>query len=111
TPPSLDPPAAAPGQPQPPEPPQPPAAPQPAAPAPALAALDDLELRLSFRLGEALLTLSELRQAGIGTVIALDRPDGAPVDLVLNGQVIGTGQITTIAGQKACEIITLFGDG
>ncbi|WP_036736742.1 FliM/FliN family flagellar motor switch protein, partial [Paracoccus sanguinis] len=82
-----------------------------AAPAPALAALDDLELRLSFRLGEALLTLSELRQAGVGTVIALDRPDGAPVDLVLNGQVIGTGQVTTIAGQKACEIITLFGDG
>ena len=50
-------------------------------------------------------------KTGVGTVIALDRPDGAPVDLVLNGQVIGTGQVTTIAGQKACEIITLFGDG
>ena len=82
-----------------------------AQPAPALAALDDLELRVSFRLGEALMPLAELREAGVGTVIALDRPDGAPVDLILNGQVIGTGQITSIAGQRACEIITLFGDG
>ena len=37
--------------------------------------------------------------------------DGAPVDIVVNGQVVGTGQIVTVAGQKACEIRTLFGDG
>ncbi|WP_157115353.1 FliM/FliN family flagellar motor switch protein [Paracoccus contaminans] len=73
--------------------------------------LDGLELRLSVRVGEALVPLSELRQAGPGTVIVLDRPDGALVDLVVNGQVVGTGQIITVAGQKACEIRSLFGDG
>lgn len=75
------------------------------------ASLDALEVRLSVRLGETLMTLAELRQAGPGTVITLDRPDGAPVELVVNGQVIGTGQIITVAGQKACEIHSLFGDG
>lgn len=91
--------------------------PDPAADEPAregdgqLAALDALELRLSFRVGEALMPLSDLRRAGPGTVVTLDRPDGAPVDIVVNGQVVGTGQIVTVAGQKACEIRTLFGDG
>ena len=76
-----------------------------------LAAIDALELRLSFRVGEALMPLAELRRAGVGTIVTLDRPDGAPVDIVVNGQVVGTGQIVTVAGQKACEIRTLFGDG
>ena len=87
-------------------------APAPAgAEAPRPASLDALELRLSVRLGEALVPLAELRQAGPGTVIVLDRPDGALVDLVVNGQVVGTGQIISVAGQRACEIRSLFGDG
>lgn len=76
-----------------------------------LSSLDALELRLAVRVGEAMMSLAELRQAGPGTVVTLDRPDGALVDLVVNGQVIGTGQIITVAGQKACEIRSLFGDG
>ena len=67
--------------------------------------------RLSVRVGETLITLSDLRAAGPGTVLTLDRPDGALADLVINGQVIGTGQIITVAGRKACEIRSLFGDG
>lgn len=85
---------------------------QPSAP-PAAAPrhLDALEMRLSFRLGEALMSVADLRAAGPGTLITLDRPDGALVDIVVNGQVIGQGEIVTIAGQKACEIRRIFGEG
>ncbi|MFI0397153.1 FliM/FliN family flagellar motor switch protein [Paracoccus sp. p1-h21] len=73
--------------------------------------LDALEMRLSFRLGEALMSVADLRAAGPGTLITLDRPDGALVDIVVNGQVIGQGEVVTIAGQKACEIRRIFGEG
>lgn len=76
-----------------------------------LASLDALQVRLSVRLGETLVSVADLRQSGPGTVITLDRPDGAPLDLVVNGQIIGTGQIITVAGHKAVEIHSLFGDG
>lgn len=84
--------------------------PEPAPPS-QTARLDALEMRLSFRLGEALMSLADLRGAGPGTVITLDRPEGALVDIVVNGQVIGQGDIVTIAGQKACEIRRIFGEG
>lgn len=68
-------------------------------------------MRLSFRIGEALMPLADLRTAGPGTIITLDRPEGALIDIVVNGQVIGQGEIITVAGQKACEIRRIFGEG
>lgn len=73
--------------------------------------LDMLELRLSFRLGETLMPLADLRKAGPGTIITLDRPDGAMVDILANGQLIGTGEVISVAGQRAIEIRSLFGEG
>ncbi|TWI35137.1 FliM/FliN family flagellar motor switch protein [Paracoccus sulfuroxidans] len=96
----------------------PPAEPAPRGPrppqagaAPSTESLDALELRLSFRLGETLMSLAELRRAGPGTIITLDRPDGALVDILANGQLIGTGEVISVAGQRAIEIRSLFGDG
>ncbi|AGT08877.1 FliM/FliN family flagellar motor switch protein [Paracoccus aminophilus] len=72
--------------------------------------LDALEMRLSFRLGETLMTLAELRRAGPGTIVTLDRPDGALVEILANGQLIGTGEVIAVAGQRAVEIRSLFGE-
>lgn len=71
--------------------------------------LDALEVRVSFRLGERLVSLAELRRAGPGTILTLDRPDGAMVDIVANGQLIGTGEVISVGGQRAVEIRNLFG--
>ena len=71
---------------------------------------DAMELRLSFRLGETLMTLADLRRAGPGTIITLDRPDGALVDIVINGQIVGSGEIIAVAGQRAIEIRSLLGE-
>ena len=71
---------------------------------------DAMELRLSFRLGETLMTLADLRRTGPGTIITLDRPDGALVDIVINGQIVGSGEIIAVAGQRAIEIRSLLGE-
>ncbi len=70
-----------------------------------------IEVRLSFRLGEALVPVNALREMGPGTTIALDQPDGDMVDIAVNGQTIGTGELITVAGQRAVEIRKLFSDG
>lgn len=81
---------------------------QPAAPP---ETMDALTVRLSFRLGETLMTLADLRSAGPGTIITLDRADGALVEILANGQLIGTGEVIAVSGQRAVEIRTLFGEG
>ena len=78
---------------------------------PVLAGLDALEMRLSFRLGETLVTLAELKSLAPGAVVTLDRPDGALVDILANGRKIGTGEVIAVAGQRAVEIRSLFADG
>ncbi|SMO45338.1 FliM/FliN family flagellar motor switch protein [Paracoccus laeviglucosivorans] len=86
-------------------------APQPAPTEHAPDSMDGLEMRLSFRLGETLISMTDLRRAGPGTIVTLDRPDGALVDILANGQLIGTGEVITVAGQRAVEIRSLFSDG
>ncbi|WBU57185.1 FliM/FliN family flagellar motor switch protein [Paracoccus sediminicola] len=85
---------------------KPPRQPEPEQPS----TLDAVEMRLSFRLGETLMSVADLRKAGPGTVVTLDRPDGAVVDILANGQLIGTGEVIAVAGQRAVEIRSLFGD-
>ncbi|MBK4214319.1 FliM/FliN family flagellar motor switch protein [Paracoccus caeni] len=73
-----------------------------------ISALDDLEVSMSVRFGETVVTLQDLRNAGAGSIFTLDRPDGTLVELVVNGKVIGTGDLISVAGQRAVEIRSLF---
>lgn len=75
------------------------------------ASFDDVQVSLSVRFGEALVPLGELRNAGVGTIFTLDRPDGALVELVVNGTVVGSGELISVAGQRAVEVKTLFNEG
>ncbi|PZO67385.1 MAG: hypothetical protein DI498_03360 [Paracoccus denitrificans] len=73
--------------------------------------LDALQVTLSVRFGETTVPLADLRRAGPGAVFVLDRPDSSVVELVVNGQIVGTGELVSVAGQRAVEIKTLFGEG
>lgn len=71
---------------------------------------DAIGVTLSVRFGETLVSLGELRRAGPGTIFTLDRPDGTAVDLVVNGQTIGTGDLISVNDQRAVEIRNIFGE-
>lgn len=72
--------------------------------------LDDLDIRLSFVAGRAEISLAELRALGPGSALPLGRA-GAEVEILANGQRIGTGELVDLGGQSAVEIKTLFRDG
>lgn len=76
-----------------------------------LSQVGDIEVRLAFRIGEALIPVADLQTMGRGTTIPLDRPDGNLVDITVNGQVIGNGELIQVSGQRAVEIRKIFSNG
>ena len=72
------------------------------------AALDEVELRLSFRAGEARMSLGALREMGPGAVIETTDPANAAVEIVVNGRVVGTGELIDVDGMRAVQVRTLF---
>lgn len=78
------------------------------APAPEPLALDAVPVRLTFDLGDRILTLSELRRLQPGAVFDLRRPltDG-PVMIRANGALLGTGTLVDVDGRIGVCIATL----
>lgn len=71
-------------------------------------ALDDLEIRLTFVLGETALPLDELRALAPGHVFALDAPASGPVSIRAAGREIGRGEIVSINGRVGVRVTGLI---
>lgn len=61
--------------------------------------VEHLQVRLSVSLGSASMTVSELFELTPGDVLPLDRDADAPVDIRLNGRIIGRGHLVAV-GEK-----------
>jgi flagellar motor switch protein FliN/FliY len=55
----------------------------------------DIPLALQVQLGEARLPLRDVLRLGPGSVIRLNKSEGDPVELYVNGRLIATGQVVT----------------
>jgi flagellar motor switch protein FliN/FliY len=66
--------------------------------------IKDMQVRLEVRLGEAQLSVAELMDLREKSVVKLDRDAGAPVDLVLNGKVVGRGHLVVVDDHFGIEI-------
>lgn len=71
--------------------------------------LDGISMRLSFDLGERMLTLGEVRQLATGHVFELGRPIRSAVHIRANGKLIGEGELVDVDGQLGVSILTLSG--
>jgi flagellar motor switch protein FliN/FliY len=58
--------------------------------------LHAVKVRLDVRVGEAVLSIGELLTARENQVLVLDRTIEQPVDLVLEGKVVGRGQLVAV---------------
>ncbi len=70
--------------------------------------LSDIELELCVEIGRARLPLRQLLALTPGSVVELDRALGEPVDVLVNGTLVGRGQIVTIGdefGVRLSEIV------
>lgn len=75
------------------------------------AQLDEVEVRLSFDLGEKVLTLAELAALKPGQVLELDAPLERLVRIRVNGRLIGRGELVRVADQVGVRILELASTG
>jgi type III secretion protein Q len=71
--------------------------------------LDGLEIKLTFDVGERLMTLGELKATAPGQVFDLGRDVRRAVSIRANGQAIGTGELVQVDDRIAVRVLTLFG--
>jgi flagellar motor switch protein FliN/FliY len=68
----------------------------------------DVPVSLTIELGSCQLPMKEVLQLGIGSVVQLDKPADAPVELSVNGKLIARGEVVVIEerfGVKITEVI------
>ena len=64
----------------------------------------DLDLPLTVRFGQTLMTLGALSRLRPGSEISLDRSATDPVELLVNGKVIARGDVVAVEGNYAVRI-------
>ncbi|MEO0829833.1 MAG: FliM/FliN family flagellar motor switch protein, partial [Pseudomonadota bacterium] len=70
--------------------------------------LNEIEVRLSFRMGGTALPLRTLREMAPGAIIETTDEANAVVDILANGRTVGTGEVIEVAGRRAVQIRRLF---
>jgi len=71
--------------------------------------LGDVEVEVSAEIGRRRLTIAETLELAPGSLIALGRPAGDPVDLLVNGRRIGRGEVVVIDdefGIRVTEVVS-----
>ncbi|MGO0121705.1 FliM/FliN family flagellar motor switch protein [Desulfothermobacter acidiphilus] len=74
----------------------------------ALELLQEVTLELTALLGRSTLTVQELLGLREGSVIRLDRVAGEAVDLLLDGQVFGRGEVLVINDRFVVRLLQVF---
>jgi flagellar motor switch protein FliN/FliY len=87
--------------------------PEPAAEAPALARLDlvlDVPVKLSVELGRTEVPIRDVVSLGRGSIIELDRGPGTPLDVRVNGVLVGRGEVVLVneetLGLRFVEVVS-----
>ncbi len=72
----------------------------------------DVPVEVRVRLGEAEMAIEEVAGLGEGSVVALDRAAGDPVDILVNGRLFAHGEIVVVEDRftvRVTEIIAAAG--
>lgn len=70
--------------------------------------LNDLSVRVAVEVGTARMTIGEILKLGTGSLVRLDRPATAPVDLLANGKVLARGEIVALDDSYGLRITELI---
>lgn len=74
-----------------------------------LSMLNDVDMEVTVELGRTKLPIRELLSLQPGMVVEIDRAAGAPIDVLVNGRLIATGEVVVIDeefGVRITEIIS-----
>jgi flagellar motor switch protein FliN len=70
--------------------------------------LYDITLQLSVELGRAEMTLRQIMEMSLGTVIELNRLAGEPVDILINGKAIARGEVVVVDDMFGVRVIDVL---
>jgi flagellar motor switch protein FliN len=73
--------------------------------------LNNVALDVSVELGRTRVTLSEVLEFDVGSVVELDRAAGAPVDIRVNGTLLAQGEVVLIDDEYAVRITAIVEPG
>lgn len=71
--------------------------------------INHVEVNVEASIGEACLKISELQDLTEGSIVTIDRQINESVDLKVNGQIIGRGEIVAV-DEKFAIRMTKIGD-
>lgn len=69
----------------------------------------DVPVNLTIELGSCQLPMKEVLQLNIGSVVQLDKPADAPVELSVNGKLIAHGEVVVIEDRFGVKITEVVG--
>lgn len=69
----------------------------------------DVPVSLTIELGSCQLPMKEVLQLNIGSVVQLDKPADAPVELSINGKLIARGEVVVIEDRFGVKITEVLG--
>ena len=67
----------------------------------------DVPLRVSVELGRARMRVQEVLDLGQGAIVTLERLAGEPVDILVNGRVMGTGEVVVSNDRYAVRVVSI----
>src|SRR3712207_3034852 len=76
---------------------------------PQLDRLHDVPVELAVELGRTRMTIGEALALGPGSIVALNRLAGEPVDLLVNGKPIARGEVVVIDEEFGLRISEVVG--
>jgi flagellar motor switch protein FliN/FliY len=69
----------------------------------------DVPVSLTIELGSCQLPMREVLQLAIGSVVQLDKPADAPVELSVNGKLIARGEVVVVEDRFGIKITEVIG--
>ncbi len=69
----------------------------------------DVPVSLTIELGSCQLPMKEVLQLSVGSVVQLDKPANAPVELSVNGKLIARGEVVVVEDRFGVKITEIIG--
>ena len=69
----------------------------------------DVPVSLTIELGGCKLPMREVLQLTVGSVVQLDKPADAPVELSVNGKLIARGEVVVVEDRYGVKITEVIG--
>jgi len=71
----------------------------------------DVPVSLTIELGSCQLPMKEVLQLNVGSVVQLDKPADAPVELSVNGKLIARGEVVVVEDRFGVKLTEVIGGG